>query len=270
MKYQRLIAGVLSTASICYGTSFAQTPGRRETLSCHDTVGCAAVSRSLGYHTQYARWKAAIVDRSLSGEGNVKATFVSRWGSARPLSVVSVSDGKLIFVSSKEEEARKTDMEFHGRLAGGKLVGSTTGPNGDVWTWVGVRAPAVLKAGTPKWGVPIRLFNGRDMDGWHEFPANYFPQPGHWKVENGTLISQGHGPELVTDGKFQDFKLHLQFDCGPTSNSGVYLRGRYELQIENESADEPPSHHTAGIYGFLTANPEPAKTTGQWRLTTSP
>jgi hypothetical protein len=139
-------------------------------------------------------------------KGTLKATFVSRWGSARPLSMVSVSDGKLIFVSSKEEEARKTDMEFHGRLAGGKLVGSTTGPNGDVWTWVGVRAPAVLKAGTPKWGVPIRLFNGRDMDGWHEFAANYFPQPGHWKVENGTLISPGHGPELVTDGKFQDFK----------------------------------------------------------------
>jgi len=46
-----------------------------------------------------------------------------------------------------------------------------------------------------------------------------------WKVENGTLVSPGHGPELISDAKFEDFKLQVEFNCAPGSNSGVYLRG---------------------------------------------
>jgi len=84
-------------------------------------------------------------------------------------------------------------------------------------------------------------------------------------VADGNIVSPGNGPELVTDRKFKDFKLHLEFKNGPDSNSGVYLRGRYELQIENESADEPPSHHTGGIYGFIAPHPELARATDKWR-----
>jgi hypothetical protein len=69
----------------------------------------------------------------------------------------------------------------------------------------------------------------------------------------------------VSKKKFADFKLHLEWNCGPTSNSGVYLRGRYEVQIENESMDEPPSHHTGGVYGFLAPSPELPRTTGKWQ-----
>jgi hypothetical protein len=59
--------------------------------------------------------------------------------------------------------------------------------------------------------------------------------------------------------------LHLEFKIGPEANSGVYLRGRYELQIENESAGEPPSHHTGGVYGFLAPQPEQPRTTDKWQ-----
>ena len=64
---------------------------------------------------------------------------------------------------------------------------------------------------------------------------------------------------------FDNFKLHVEFNLGPESNSGVYLRGRYEVQIENESAEEPPSHHTGGVYGFLAPHPELPRTTGKWQ-----
>ena len=40
------------------------------------------------------------------------------------------------------------------------------------------------------------------------------------------LVSPGHGPELITDAKFEDFKLHAEFNCAPGSNSGGYLRSR--------------------------------------------
>jgi hypothetical protein len=86
-----------------------------------------------------------------------------------------------------------------------------------------------------------------------------------WTVENGTLVSPGHGPEIITDAKFQDFKLHIEFNCPPDSNSGVYLRGRYEVQVETDSIQEPASHHTGGVYGFLAPSPELPRKPGEWQ-----
>ena len=86
-----------------------------------------------------------------------------------------------------------------------------------------------------------------------------------WKVENGTLVSPGHGPEIIHEQKFQDFKLHLEFNCGANANSGVYVRGRYEVQIEDNSIQEPPSHHTGGVYGFIAPSPELPRKPGEWQ-----
>jgi len=78
------------------------------------------------------------------------------------------------------------------------------------------------------------------------------------------LVTPDHGPEIVTIAKFQDFKLHLEFNCtsADRANSGVYLRGRYEVQIETDSAQEPPSHHTCGVYGVIDPTPELPRKTG--------
>jgi len=89
--------------------------------------------------------------------------------------------------------------------------------------------------------------------------------PPVWTVQNGTIVSPGHGPELASDSKFQDFKLHIEFNCGKDANSGVYLRGRYEVQIETESEAEPPSHHTGGVYGFLAPSPELPRRPDVWQ-----
>ncbi|MGA2097843.1 MAG: DUF1080 domain-containing protein [Candidatus Acidiferrum sp.] len=100
------------------------------------------------------------------------------------------------------------------------------------------------------------------MTGWHEEKAGASPA---WKVDNGVLITPGNGPELINNSKFEDFKLHLEFNCGPESNSGVYLRGRYEVQIETDSPTDPPSQRLGGVYGFLAPSPEPARTPDKWQ-----
>ncbi|HZU09132.1 MAG TPA: DUF1080 domain-containing protein [Pseudacidobacterium sp.] len=194
-------------------------------------------------------------------DGRLKARMTGRWGNARPLPTVEVSNGELTFVSPKEEEGSKTDLVFQGKLTGKTLTGTVNGPDGKTWQWVGVRAPALERTDTPKWGKPIQLFNGKDLTGW-KMSA---PGPPVWTVQNGNLVSPGNGPELISDAKFQDFKLHLEFNCGKDSNSGVYLRGRYEVQIETESEAEPPSHHTGGVYGFLAPNPEQPRTPDVWQ-----
>jgi 3-keto-disaccharide hydrolase len=195
-------------------------------------------------------------------DGQLRAQFVSRWGNARPLPQVSVSGDHIRFVSPKEEEERKDDMVFAGTLANGQLSGTTTGQDGTAWTWTGRRAPLLKRTGTPKWGQSIALFNGKDLTGWR--PDR--PDPTKvWKVEDGALITPGNGPELINDSKFEDFKLHVEFNCGENSNSGVYLRGRYEVQIETDSIQEPPSHHMGGLYGFLAPSPELPRKPGEWQ-----
>lgn len=195
-------------------------------------------------------------------DGKLAAQMVGRWGNARPLPKVEIADGQLTFVSPKEEEDSPADWVFMGKTEGKILTGSVTGPKDGPWTWSGIPAPLLDEKGVPKWGKPVTLFNGKDLAGWS------MSNPGAtavWKVENGTLISPGHGPELIHDQKFQDFKLHVEFNCGAKANSGVYLRGRYEVQIEDNSIQEPPSHHTGGIYGFIAPMPELPRRPGEWQ-----
>src|ERR1700730_10501646 len=99
-------------------------------------------------------------------DNQLKAQMVGRWGNARPLPKVELSNGHLKFVSPKEEEDRKDDMVFEGALTGKILSGTTTGPDGKTWQWTGQRAPTLKRSGAPKWGKPISLFNGKDLTGW--------------------------------------------------------------------------------------------------------
>jgi hypothetical protein len=193
--------------------------------------------------------------------GQLKAQMVSRWGNARPLPKVALSNGHLTFVSPKEEEERRDDMIFEGTLVGKTLSGTTTGPHGTTWRWTGERAPTLKAKNAPKWGKPISLFNGKDLTGWRMEGTGTTV----WKVEDGNLVSPGNGPELINASKFEDFKLHVEFKCDANSNSGVYLRGRYEVQVETDSIEEPPSHHTGGVYGFLAPTPELPRKPGEWQ-----
>ena len=195
-------------------------------------------------------------------DGQLRANMVGRWGNARPLPKVEIANGRIKFVSPKEEEDRKDDMVFEGKLSGKMLEGTTTGPDGTPWQWTGVKAPSLKRTNPPKWGKPLQLFNGKDLSGWKMSDPNATQK---WTVENGTLVSPGRGPELITDAKFEDFKLHIEFNCAPGSNSGVYLRGRYELQIEDDPHPEGPSMRTGGIYGFLAPTPEQPRKPGEWQ-----
>ena len=256
MKLQR--NGVITVVAIAI--VFFTTFGHSQTASSTDS----SVAPFLG------RWDLILKapDRDYPSwleirqeDGQLKAQMVGRWGNARPLPKVEVSDGQITFVSPKEEEGSKVDLVFQGKLIGKTLTGTVNGPDGKTWQWAGVKAPALERTGTPKWGKPIQLFNGKDLTGW-KMSA---PGPPVWTVQNGTLVSPGNGPELISDSKFQDFKLHLEFNCGKDSNSGVYIRGRYEVQIETESEAEPPSHHTGGVYGFLSPSPELPRTPDVWQ-----
>jgi hypothetical protein len=111
----------------------------------------------------------------------------------------------------------------------------------------------------PKWGKPIKLFNGKDLSGWKAMGEN------QWVAESGVLKSPRSGSNLVSEQKFDDFKLHLEFKYPKGSNSGVYLRGRYEVQITDSMGAEPSDVEFSGVYGFLTPSDVVAKAAGEWQ-----
>jgi hypothetical protein len=86
-----------------------------------------------------------------------------------------------------------------------------------------------------RFGEPIALFNGRDLEGWR------LTSPGQrngWRAQDGLLINdpvQEDGSprisygNLRTDREFEDFQLSLEVKVPPDGNSGVYLRGIYEV-----------------------------------------
>ena len=257
MAIRRSMLALTTLISIFFGCVFAATenPSGPSTPP-QSFVGRWDLTLKTPLH-EYPSWLEITRE-----DGQFKARMVSRWGHARPLPKIEISNNQVTFVSPKEEEERKDDMVFEGKLSGNTLVGTTTGPDGAEWQWTGERAADLKRKTPPKWGKPMPLFNGKDLSGWTPSEPN---APAMWKVEDGTLVSPGHGPELISNAKFNDFKLHIEFNCARGSNSGVYLRGRYELQIEDDPEPEGPTMRTGGIYGFLAPTPEQPRKPGEWQ-----
>jgi hypothetical protein len=83
-------------------------------------------------------------------------------------------------------------------------------------------------------------------------------------VQDGLLVNQEHGANLKTSLRFEDFKAHFEVNCPDGGNSGFYLRGRYEVQIEYEPlTSNPPERRIGSIYGRLTPKERP-RTPGAW------
>ncbi|HEY8462330.1 MAG TPA: DUF1080 domain-containing protein [Blastocatellia bacterium] len=195
-------------------------------------------------------------------EGKLQGRFVGRFGSARPIKQIEFNDGKLKFSLPPQYERMKVDLVFEGNLAGEKLEGSTNGEDGATLKWSGVRAPALNPKADPTWGAPIRLFNGKDLAGWK---LRSEKGKGCWSVEDGAMTNSKGCVDIITEQKFQDFKLSLEFKIIEQSNSGVYLRGRYETQIEDSYGKPPESHGMGGLYGFLTPKANASKKAGEWQ-----
>lgn len=177
--------------------------------------------------------------------GNLEARVQQRTGNVAPVSAVKVEGSRLIVTltaAAAPRPASDNRPAFPGRPEtvweltekGGKLTGvQKTGET--TWQLSGVRAPALKPAAVKAWADPEPLFNGKDLAGWE--PVNNTPEAlasnfeNHWAATNGELTNSAKGSNLRTTRTFRDFKLHVEFNCPPGENSGVYLRGRYEVQV---------------------------------------
>jgi hypothetical protein len=188
-------------------------------------------------------------------DGAIQGRFQRRFGHA-----ISI-DG--VEISGQEMTLQIEGDTYTGSLRGGQWEGTGVMEDGARLQWTAVPAPELEPPENPEWGDPIDLFNGKDLSGW---VARHPSQPNMWKAEDGVLANKDTGTDLVTEAEFEDFKLHSEVNYPEGSNSGIYLRGRYEVQVQDDYGKEPHSRHLGGVYGHITPTENTAKPAGEWQV----
>ena len=196
-----------------------------------------------------------------SGNRTLVGRFVGVVGSARPIARLEFSHDTLRFAIPPQWEPGTGDLQLEGVFAGDSLAGSVTDPAGNRLPFTAVRAAALRRISPPQWGRAVRLFNGTDLTGWQPFGN----EQSAWTVVAGVLTNTKAGANLGTVASYTDFKLHLEFRYPAAGNSGVYLRGRYEVQIEDSPDPEPAIGGLGAVYGFIVPNENAAKRPGEWQ-----
>lgn len=193
-----------------------------------------------------------------SGFSTLIGYYVGYEGSARPISEVHYSpeEGRYHF-SIPPQWMDIDDIYFEFTLEDDKLSGYKI-LDGHTLHWTGVRAPDLAREEPPVWGSPKNLLDD-NMSRW------IIPDNNRFRMVDGVLVNEEVGGNLVTKERFEDFKLSVEFRYPEGSNSGVYLRGRYEVQIEDNYGWEVDDLIIGGIYGFIEPSVNAARPAGEWQ-----
>ena len=121
-----------------------------------------------------------------------------------------------------------------------------------------------------KFGPPITLFNGKDLTGWKLTEEKAF---NGWTVKDGILVNEVvHEPgkphnfgNLRTEREFEDFNLTCETNLPKGGNSGVYLRGIYEVQVLDSYGKPLDPHNMGAIYSRITPTESAEKPAGEWQ-----
>lgn len=211
-------------------------------------------------------------------------------GSVLPVASVTIADGVLTVTRVSDVErkdatgrvVRKQQLTetLTGQVDGDtlKLVRVAPRANGsgfDRAEFSGKRIPALPprpNLAQVKFGAPVQLLNGRDLTGWRLIDPK---SENGWSVEGGVLVNRPPAHvagqprrrfgNLRTDREFEDFNLKCEVSVPVGSNSGVYLRGIYEVQVADSYGKELDSHNMGAIYSRLTPTAAAEKPAGEWQ-----
>lgn len=188
-------------------------------------------------------------------------------------------------------------------LTGEGIRGTLTQPSNDgmsVWkdVFTGTRVPPLPPKpdmSKVRFGKGISLFNGMNLDGWAVTGGAHWAALGQrqpndasaqgwvpkednvangWSVRDGVLINEPvqkegqpwiHYGNLQTRQDFDDFNLTLEVNVPPRGNSGVYLRGIYEVQVCDSFGKPRNCHYMGALYGRITPTASAEKPADQWQ-----
>ena len=221
-------------------------------------------------------------------DGNLKASLLWGGGSVLPLASAKIENGTLVLgrvheAQRKDAKGKTVKVEITDTITATvegdemKLTIATPRDNGggeSKESFGGQRVPPVPPApdlSKVKFGRPIKLFDGKDLDGWQLTNPKAI---NGWKAKDGILINevlQEKGKphktygNLRTDREFEDFNLTLETRVAEGGNSGVYLRGIYEVQVFDSYGKPLDPHNMGAIYSRITPTQAAEKPAGEWQ-----
>ncbi len=106
------------------------------------------------------------------------------------------------------------------------------------------------------------LFDGVTLKGWH--PRHEGASP--WTAQNGMLVVGKGGADLITDAQYRNFTIRYEYQVPKGGNSGLYLRGRYEIQVLDDfDTKKPDVHGNGSVYGLITPSSFASRPVGEWQ-----
>jgi hypothetical protein len=195
--------------------------------------------------------------------GQLAGMFLNRGGSPVKLASVKVEGDELVFTTAAPEG--RTGQTFRARVKGAGLEGSTTQRDKTI-AFTGARPPKwpVANAdGKHTYGKPVELFDGKSLDTWGVQEAG---KAMGWSVVDGAMTNEKGANNLVSKQTFKDFKINAEYKIEPGSNSGIYLRGRYELQVLDDFGKPPEPHGQMAIYAWVAPTVNASKPATEWQV----
>lgn len=223
--------------------------------------------------------------------GKLSGLFLNRTGHPLPLAVVKVQGDELLFQGGTPD--KPSGPEYHATVANGRLLGWHTvaqrapqppagaaataatpaAPTQRTMSWSGVHPPVWPPAnanGKHEYGAPVVLYDitMKDKSPQDLFNVQNTRNPINWLIEDGLLTNKAPGGNnIISKQKFTNFKVLVEYKLEPKSNSGIYLRGRYELQVLDDLKDTTTEKFLtqAAIYGRTAPAKLASKAPGEWQ-----
>jgi hypothetical protein len=273
MKIVRAFIGALFMLFLCISSSFSQDIEPyigRWALNLQAGAGWIEITQQKGYLEGSYMWVS----------GSVLPADYVYWDGKNMIMTRSWEVVREKDASGKTLKSQKISCSIELNVKGDKLTGrsikpSITGKNLEVEEFTGKRisdVPAAPDLAKIKFGSPVQLFNGKDLTGWSLKESG---AKSGWSVENGEMCNDPAQPEtgshiiygnLRTDKTFNDFNLKLEVNVPVGSNSGIYLKGIYEIQVVDSYGKSLDSHNMGAVYSRITPSASAEKPAGEWQL----
>ena len=239
-------------------------------------IGCWAATTDDQFN---GRWDISVnglssprgwwLEVSGAGTNNLKGKFVGApVGQIEEIPKLSISDGELRFaLQNRFRRAPAPEKGLYwARFEDGKLKGTfeIEGDPSSYLEWTGVRAPQLSEKDDGLWkkGDPVVLFDGHDLSGWQTVGS---VRTLGWTVKDGILTNGIGNANLVSEKKFMNFALEVDFRLGWRANSGIALRGRYEVELADDVERSLSNRSSGAILERIVPNVNAARPAGDWQ-----
>lgn len=220
-------------------------------------------------NVQTPRSRAWWLEVQGAGTSKVTGSFVGApGGQVDAIEGMRVENGELMFGFERKPALKQTFRARFDKVKGVDTLRGTRdevvdGKLSPVVAWTAERAPVLREKDDGSWkpARTVDVFDGKSTAGWRLLLAG---RP-DWFVQDGLLKNNKGAADLVSEAKFWNMEVRAEFRYARGSNSGIALRGRYEIQIIDNFGKAPDMHGTGALYSRIAPSVNASKAPGEWQ-----